>query len=142
MRNQQPSMAVKSRRGAYAVEFAMVSPVLFLLIFALFEFSRMVMVQQALTNATREGCRTATLATTTTQSAVDDKIRDYLASVISNASDTSQVQVTVTPSTLSGLSPGTEITCAIQVLYSDVSWLPSRILGSSVLRATSTMERE
>lgn len=139
---QQPIIDVESRQGAYAVEFALVSPVLFLLIFGLVEFSRMVMVQQSLTNAAREGCRTATLSTTTSQDKVDDIIRDYLDSVLSVASDTSKVRITISPADFSYLVPGEEITCAIQVDYSDVSWLPPQFLGSTVLKASSTMERE
>lgn len=49
------------RRGAAAVEFAVVAPVFFLMIFGMIELGRMIMVQQILTNASREGARLAVL---------------------------------------------------------------------------------
>src|SRR5687767_15081283 len=51
----------RNRRGAAVVEFAMVAPLLFLLIFGLIEFGRVVMVQQVLTNGAREGARVGVL---------------------------------------------------------------------------------
>jgi Flp pilus assembly protein TadG len=47
------------------VEFAVVAPLLFLLIFGMIEFGRMVMVQQILTNASREGARRGILEQST-----------------------------------------------------------------------------
>ncbi len=44
----------RNRRGAAAVEFAIVAPVFFLLVFGMIEYGRMVMVQQVITNASRE----------------------------------------------------------------------------------------
>lgn len=47
----------RKQRGAAAVKFAASAPVFVLLLFGMIEFGRMVMVQQMLTNATREGAR-------------------------------------------------------------------------------------
>jgi Flp pilus assembly protein TadG len=47
-----------SDRGAAAVEFALVLPVLILLIVGLVEFARVFNIQISLTNAAREGART------------------------------------------------------------------------------------
>jgi Flp pilus assembly protein TadG len=92
------------------------------------EFGRMVMVQQSLTNAAREGCRRAVLATTVNSSDVESAVRDYLQSVMSNASNTSQVRVTL-PSNLANTPSGTNLTVAVEVDYTDVSWLPIAYLG-------------
>lgn len=48
---------LKSERGAVAVEFALVVPVLFLLIFGVVEFGNIYNVQLQLTAAAREGAR-------------------------------------------------------------------------------------
>lgn len=48
---------LKSERGAVAVEFALVVPVLFLLIFGVVEFGNIYNVQIQLTSAAREGAR-------------------------------------------------------------------------------------
>ncbi len=126
----------KLRHGVAAVEFAFVAPIFFMLVFALIEFSRMMMVQQALTNAAREGCRTAVLATTRDGSDVDSSVRDYLQSVMSNASDSGEVRVTV-PSSLASTASGTALTVSVEVEYGDVSWLPFRYLGLNPTIAAS-----
>jgi Flp pilus assembly protein TadG len=116
------------RRGTAAIEFALVAPVFFLLVFGLIELGRMVMVQQALTNAAREGCRTATLATTQSNTEVESTIRNFLNSVMHNASSADEVRVTV-PSELASTAAGTDLTVAVEVDYADVSWLPLQYLG-------------
>ena len=121
------------------------APVLFLFIFALVEFSRTVMVQQSLSNAAREGCRVAVLATTTDDDAVEAAAREYLTSTISNASDPNIVTVTVSPSNLTGLAAGTSITVQVQVPFADASWLTLNshsYLNDIVLGAECTMQRE
>ena len=92
------------------MEFAVVAPILFLFVFGLIEIGRMMMVQQALTNAAREGSRKACLATTTSSSEVETVVRDTLLAVIPNAGNSSIVSVGTVPSALGGLSSGTPVT--------------------------------
>ncbi|TFG81694.1 MAG: pilus assembly protein, partial [Chromatiales bacterium] len=92
--------------GTAAVEFAIVAPVFFLFVFGLIELGRIVMVQQALTNAAREGCRTAVPATTVDSAEVEAAVRNYLESVTSNASSVGKVRVTV-PAGLASTASGT-----------------------------------
>jgi Flp pilus assembly protein TadG len=132
-----------SRRGATVVEFAIVSPLFFLFIFGLIEFGRYVMVQQALTNAAREGSRTAALVTTTSTDRVNTAVHNGLRGVFSGRGNADPVDITVTPGSLSSLAPGTPIAVEVSVNASDVSWLPrsaSRVVGR--LSATSVHARE
>ena len=130
------------RSGVAAVEFALVAPVFFLLVFGLIELGRMLMVQQSLTNAAREGCRTAVMATTINSSDVDTAVRNYLQSVTSQASDPGQVRVTV-PGGLAGCASGTNLTVAVEVDYTDVTWVPLGYLGFNPrIRAAQTGRRE
>ena len=80
---ERPIGQANARRGATVVEFAVVSPLFFLFIFGLIEFGRYVMVQQALTNAAREGSRTAALVTTTNPERVNAAVHDGLRGVFS-----------------------------------------------------------
>ena len=48
-----------TRRGASAVEFALVAPTFFMLILGIIAFGRMMMVQEVLVNAARAGARAA-----------------------------------------------------------------------------------
>src|SRR4029079_7300001 len=71
--------SLRFRRGAAVVEFAVVSPVFFLLIFGMIEYGRLVMVQQVLTNASREGARVGVLDGST-QADVTTAVNNYLTS--------------------------------------------------------------
>ena len=127
-----------SRSGAAALEFGLVAPVFFLMIFGLIEFGRMMMVQQSLTNAAREGCRTAVLATTINSSDVDAAVQDYLQSVM----DVNKVRIT-SPSGLANAASGTELAVVVEVTYRDVSWLPWDILGlNPTIKAEQIGKRE
>lgn len=127
----------KHRHGAAAVEFAVVAPVLFLLVFGMIEFGRMVMVQQVLTNASREGARIAVLDGATT-SDVTSAVQSYLA-----GASISGATVTVTPNPPSSAGYGEPVTVSVSVGFNQVSWLPAPMfLGGRQLTATSVMRRE
>src|SRR6266581_3486012 len=67
----------RNRWGAAAVEFAVVAPVFFLMVFGMIEYGRMVMVQQVITNASREGARVGVLDGATTAD-VTTAVNNYL----------------------------------------------------------------
>ncbi len=129
--------AARRRRGAALVEFAVVAPLLFLVIFAVIEFGRMVMVHQIMTNAAREGARRAILEQTT-NAETHTIVSDYLtASSISNAT------VSVTPESFDQVGFGDPINVTVSVAFDDVSWLPAPwFLVGTNLSVTSTMRAE
>jgi Flp pilus assembly protein TadG len=124
----------RRRRGATLVEFALVAPLLFLLIFTIIEFGRLVMVDQILTNAAREGARRAVLEQSTV-SDVEQATSNYLSkSSISGAS------ITVSPDPLTAAGFGDTVSVTCSVTYDQVTWLPTpRFLGGINLTARSTM---
>jgi len=132
----------KRRRGTAAIELAFVAPALILFIFGLFEFTRMVMLQQALTNAAREGCRFAALANTVSKDDVDDEVRDYLNGVVANVSDTGKVRVVVDPTTLSGIESETVITVTVDVDYEDAALFSPWFLDDITVHGEARMKRE
>jgi len=127
----------KKRRGAAAVEFAIVAPVFLVLVFGLIEFGRLVMVQQVITNAAREGARSGILDGATTSN-VQTVVNNYLATAaISGAT------VTVTPSPPSSAGFGQPVTVDVTVDFDDVSWMPSPFfLKDATLTSTTAMRRE
>lgn len=141
-----PKRATRSRkrRGAAAVEFAVVAPVLFLMIFGLIEFGRMIMVQQALTNAAREGCRTATLVTTTTPNEAEEAARTYLQGVVGAPATTPDVTVSISPNSFTDIEPGDPITVSVAVDMKDVAMSGGLIPFASgrSLVGTATLKRE
>lgn len=130
----------KIRRGAAAVEFAVVAPVFFLMIFGMLEFGRMVMVQQVLTNASREGARVAVLDGAT-NSEVVDAVEAYLTG---GQIDASAATVTVDPEDPASAGYGEAVTVTVSVAFGDVSWLSAPFFAEadSDLTASTSMRRE
>lgn len=128
-----------NRRGASAVEFAVVAPVFLLLVLGMVEYGRMVMVQQVITNATREGARAAALDGATNDSVTDVVVEfGQQASITINPSD-----VTVTPSDPGNAAFGEPVEVEVSLPFSQVSWLPSPMyLGGKSLVAKTVMRRE
>jgi len=85
----------REERGAAAVEFAILLPLLVMLVFGIVEFSILYNRQQGLHAAAREGAREAALPTST-QSDIDDRVRDALDGVLSDA-DTAAADISITP---------------------------------------------
>ncbi len=141
-RGQGHARSASSRPGATCVEMALVAPFIFLIAFGSLEFSRVLMVKQALTNAAREGCRSASLATTRSTTSCDNSVRQYLKRCFARYADQDVVTVTVTPANLDGIVSGTEITTQVEVRFSDVSWLPVTWATDARLIGTATMNRE
>jgi len=127
----------RRRRGATVVEFAVVAPLLFLFVFAMIEFGRMVMVEQILTNAAREGARRAILEQSTATE-VETIVSDYLA-----GSSIPGATVAVSPSSFNHVGFGDPVTVTVSVPYGQVSWLPTPwFLGTTNLKAESVMRGE
>lgn len=119
------------------MEFAVVAPLFFLLILGMVEFGRMMMVQQVLTNASREGARIAVLDNTTTAD-----VRAAVESYLSNGT-ISGATVTITPDPPNSAGYGQPVTVTVSVPFDQVSWLPSPMfLGGNTLEATTVMRRE
>jgi len=127
----------RNRRGATVVEFAVVSPLLFLLILAMFEFGRLMMVEQILTNAAREGARRGILEQTTAED-VHTIVTNYLTNTsISGAT------VAVSPSDFRQVGFGDPVTVTVSVPFDQVTWLPGAwFLGGTNLWAESSMRGE
>jgi len=126
-----------SRRGAAVAEFALIAPVFLTLTVGCIELGRAVIVQQLLTNASREGARVAGYDTTSSSSTVTTAVNNYLTSV-----NISGATTTVSPSP-SGLADGQQISVTVGIPFSSVSWLPHPFfLGGQTLQATSVMVRQ
>ena len=127
----------RERRGAAVVEFALVVPVFVALLFGMIEFGRMVMVQQVLTNASREGARQAVLDGTTPAD-ITSTVNSYLLSAgISGAT------ITMNPNPPSGAANGVPVTITVSIPFTQVSWLSTPMyLNGQTLQAATVMRRE
>ena len=119
------------------MEFAVVAPLFFLLLFGMVEIGRAIMVQQVLTNASREGARLGVLDGTTTDD-VTTAVNTYLQNSAVGVST-----VTVSPDPPSSAGYGEPVTVTVTTSFDQESWLPSPIyLGGQKLSASTVMRRE
>ncbi len=125
------------RRGTAAVEFALVAPIFFMLVLGMIEVGRAVMVQQILTNASREGARRAVLDGATA-SDVQTFVNTYLANTSLPAATITFPQGNPESATF-----GAPVEVRVSIPFSQVSWVPAPMyLGEQNLVASSIMRRE
>jgi Flp pilus assembly protein TadG len=128
------------RRGTAIVEFALLSPFLFLLVLGLIEFGRVLMVEQILTNGAREACRTASMPGSASGDVQNTAVNYLTNSSIPVSNPSSQISVSPDPATA---TPGTAMTVTVNVPFSNVSWLPTPLfMGGKTLSASVVMRKE
>lgn len=127
----------RSRRGAVAVEFAVIAPLIFLFFFASVEFGRVLMVIHGLEAAAREGCRVAVGWNATTQEVedtVDERLKEF---------KISGHELTIEPNPPTGARQWEPISVKISVSYDNVGWLPMPgFLKGITLSGSCTLPQE
>lgn len=135
--SRQRRRASAKRSGIAAVEFALIAPVFFLVVMSIIEFGRVVMVQQVLTNASREGARRAVI-----EGASDQEVISQVDSYLANSS-ISGATVNVSPADLVNVGFGDPVTVSVSVPFDSVSWSGvAWFLGGSTFQASTVMQGE
>jgi len=106
------------RRGAAAVEFAVMAPIIFLFTFAGIEFGRAQMAIHGLEAAAREGCRLA-VSWEASQDGVEEVVAGRLQSL-----GISTYTLATDPADVMAAQQWSPVTVRIEVPYRNVSWLP------------------
>jgi Flp pilus assembly protein TadG len=122
----------RKRKAAALVEFAMVAPIMFLFIFAIFEFGRSFMVMELITEGARIGCRTGIIEGTS-QAQVQNAVINYLTGVGINGETVSVIVNQPDPN---------EMTVTVQVPVSSVSWIPNPLFIKGSLTGQFTLTQE
>ncbi len=136
-RNRKMIRRSISRRGASAVEFAMIAPVMIGFTFGLIELGRITLVKQTATHATREGARIA-VRPTAEATDVKDRVNEELA-----LWDLEGATVEIEPSDFEEAAPGTQVTVRVKINLASISWIPNYFSFDTVdLTAESSMRRE
>ncbi|HNQ21695.1 MAG TPA: pilus assembly protein [Phycisphaerae bacterium] len=123
---------VRRARGGAVVEFAVVLPLLLMLLFGIIECGWVFMMRQTIQNAAREGCRVAVLQTAT-EGEISARINELL-----NAAGMTTHSITLQHA--DGLTTCDE-SVSITIAYDDVS-LVGGILTLDTLEGTCTMRKE
>lgn len=124
----------KSRRGALTVEFALVAPLAFMIVFGSVEMARLNMLLNSMENAAYEGARRGIVpgATTATVETEANQILQAVGAV--NAT------VQVSPSIITNQTP--EVTVSIAIPLDDNAWVTPRFTSGRTLTRSCTLTRE
>lgn len=123
-----------NRRGASAVEFAIVAPVFFLAVFAMFEFSRVNVIRHTADNAAYEAARIAIVPGATAAEATAEAER------ILRVVGARDAVVTVNPNPLNQAS--NEVTVSVAIPMARNTLTVGTFTGTKTLRAQSTLRTE
>lgn len=124
----------RNRRGAAAVEFAVVAPIFFVLVIAAFEFGRMNVIRHTADNAAYEAARHAMVPGATAAEAVAK------ANSILNIVGTRGANIRINPAVIDNSVD--EITVTIDVPMNQNGWITPRFTSSSNIRASSRLRTE
>lgn len=126
--------AKRGRRGAATVELAFCLPVLFTVVFAIVEFSRVLQVQQTLREAAFEGARVGIALDATSSDVI------AAATAITNAAAIQSPTITVSPAQLTYNS--TTVSVTVSTTPAQNGWFLRFFNAGSVISATITLDRE
>lgn len=122
------------RRGVTVVEFAIVAPVFFLVVLAMFEFSWLNVVRHTADNAAYEAARRAIVPGATASEATDE------ASRILRAIGTRGARISIDPPTITLQTR--EVTVAIDIPMRENTLTLPRFTNSVLMHAESTLRTE
>lgn len=121
-------------RGATVVEFAIVVPVVMLLVFGSIEIGRLNMIRNTAKNATYRAARAAMIPGATAQESVD------IAQKTMRGIGVNDVDVTVIPAQLTNETQ--EVTVVVSVSVSQQCWLVPQFSDGLEIRQTCHLTRE
>ncbi len=142
---------IRSLRGASAVEFALIAPLLFLLLFGIIEFGLLLYNQAVITNASREGARKGVVyvvssGTTGALSAAESAAIAHSGSaLISLGTPSLPPDCSTNPCAEAenlDLNYNTGSRLSVAVRYNFKSLLIAPIIGEKLLSATTVMTYE
>ncbi|MDN3934952.1 TadE/TadG family type IV pilus assembly protein [Arthrobacter sp. YD4] len=120
-------MSKSNERGAVAVEFALLAPVLVMLLLGIMEFGRAYNVQVSLSSAAREGVRV--MAITNNPTGAKTAVKNAAVAVQPGLTDTN---ITVTPNVCTS---GTQVTVKVSYTLSTLTGIagPFPLEGTGVM---------
>ena len=125
------------RRGASAIEFALIAPLMIAFTFGLVEIGRIMLVKQTATHATREGARIAVRPTADSDDIIERVNEELALLAISDAN------VEVEPASIEEAEPGSQVTVRVRINIDSISWIPGFFdFETSDIVAESSMRRE
>ena len=130
----------RRRWAASTVEFAVVAPVFFAIVFGMIELGRGLMVLHLLNHAARAGCRVA---------AVEGRSNSDISTAVTNtlssqgiSTEAVTVQVNDGTANASTAQAGDEITVKVSIPVGKITWVPGGSILTGSLSGQYTLRRE
>ena len=123
-----------ARRGAAAVEFALVASLFFFVLFGMLEMSRMNMIRQTANNAAYEGARKCVVPGATASEATST-VQRLLQSI-----GVTGYTVTMTPTVITSTTP--EVTVQVSVPLNNNMWMTPLFMRDITVGATCRLTRD
>jgi Flp pilus assembly protein TadG len=141
----------RMRRGAVAVEMALILPFLMMVILGIIECGQVMTSQEIITNASREGARLASLggstvgtSTSTGAHEVNNRVRSYLdtGGISSSAATITVTDLDGAVSDLPQSNTGDRIQVAVSVPFNRIAWSTPWFFNGAILSNSSIMRKE
>jgi Flp pilus assembly protein TadG len=139
--SQAPRTAVRrpSRRGAVAVEFALIAPLLATLVMGTFEMSRIIWGKEILCDAARKACR-AGIYPNRDNAAITKEINNILDD---NHLDHTTAGITILVNDqvvdASTAKQNDKISVLVTIPISQIAWVPSVFIGNSTVTSETVV---
>ncbi len=124
----------RQRSGATTVEFALISPLLFMVLLGSLEFARVNQVINAASFASYQGCRQAIIPGGSASMATTESQRVLSANLVTGGT------VAVSPSTITNST--STVTVTVTINLDSVCWITPRFTGGRKVVRTCTLTRE
>ena len=147
-------MRLRNEKGAATVEFAVILPLLLMVVFGIIEFGLLIYNKAMITNASREAARAGVVFSTDPVSGNLDRLSaSEMAAIVNNycqsylvtfSADPQPPQTTTTPANPQTMASGQLLTVSVSYHY-DYLLMPaflSDLLGGTDLVANTTMRAE
>ena len=113
---------LRCQKGVAAIEFAILLPLLLVIIFGIVEFSILLYDKQVITNASREGAREGIrieieVPVRSTEGEIRSVVTNYVVSNLITFGTPNTPVTTVTPADLSGMARGDDLTVTVSYNY-------------------------
>ena len=140
----------RDRHGVAAVEFAIVLPLIALILLGAIDVGQSIYVAQVVNEASREGARQAARFDTTSENTVRTTVLSFIQSSFPSVSNgdvsvsfTNGAGEAVESGNLTNVDSGASVTVQVALQYDSVRWIPGFIgLGGRTIATTTVMRRE
>ena len=140
----------RDRHGVAAVEFAIVLPLIVLILLGAIDVGQSIYVAQVVNEASREGARQAARFDTTSESTVRNTVISFIQNSFPSVGGgdvsvdfTNSAGDAVESGNLTNVASGSPVTVQVALQYDSVRWIPGFIgLGGRTIATTTVMRRE